>query len=114
MLFQAIKQYQYKADAYVVERDEQQRPVSETFVGTVLLSLDTTESDSLNIDSRAPLYNGTLLRNIKDREGSLVYPAVGTGLTAGEVYQVYMERPLLSAFGTLEGYSSRARKLAAG
>jgi len=114
MKFQAIKSYQYTADAYTIERDDQQRPVSETFVGTLRLSLDTTESDSLNIDSKSPLYNGTVLRNIKDRWGNLVYPAVGTGLTAGEVYQVYMERPLLSAFGTLEGYSSRARKLAAG
>ena len=113
MRLNALKAYHYTADFYTPEYNADGELQREVFAGTVKLSLDTTESDNLNIDSEVPLRNGSVMRNIKDRNGDLIYPAITSGLNTGEAYVVYMERPLFSPFGTREGYSSRARRLRA-
>lgn len=113
MLFNAVKQYHYTAELYEITENTDGQPVSQTYLRTQRLSLDTNDQSSLNIDSLEPLRVGTVLRNIKDRNDELIYPSIaGSGdLNSGEAYVVFFEQPVLSPFGTREGFTSKARRL---
>lgn len=113
MRYYGIKSLYYTADLWELNLDSDGRPTTERFIETRRLHIDTSEASSLNIDSEEPLREGTVLRNIKDRSGTLVYPATPRGgdLNSGESYIVFAEKPLLSPFGTREGFTSRARRL---
>lgn len=109
MKFQAIKRYPYTAEVWETDVDDSGIIIRERLVGNVKLSLDTSDGVTLRIDAREPIRTKSLLRNIKDREGSLIYPSLSTN--TGETYFVQSEVPLFGATGYLEGYTATARKL---
>lgn len=111
MKFTALKQAYYTVDCYEPEFDSDGRIVREAFVGTRTVSIDTGESASLNLDTETPMGVGIIIRNIKDRFGGLVYPLAAN--STGASYTVWFEQPVLSPFGTREGFTSKARRLAA-
>ena len=113
MLATAIKQYRYTAEAWDFTLDSDGKPTKETFRGNLSLSLDTNSTrDLISLDCSAPIGTGTLLRNIKDRAGNLIYPL--KGVNTGQPYVINYEQPLLSPWGFVDGYTLKARKLVTG
>jgi hypothetical protein len=108
MRFQAIKRYYYTAEVWDVTLTDAGAVESEELRGTISLSLDTANDNNLRIDSQVSLGPTTILRDIRDRNGDLIYPSRATN--TGVAYVVAAEQPVLNAYGFLEGYTSRARK----
>lgn len=111
MKFYAVKSLFYTADLYTVETDSDGRTVRERFRETLRLSLDTGDGNALAIDSDTPVLVNTVIRNIKDRSGVLIYPSPDSN--SGYSYRVYHEEPILSPFGTREGFTARAERVGA-
>lgn len=109
MRFGLISRDYYACDLYDVQEDSDGRPVRQTFRETVRLNLDTGQGDSLTIYSDEPLGIGTLVTNIKQRFGGLVYPSSTN--SAGQAYRIFSEDPILSPFGTREGFIGRADRV---
>lgn len=105
MLFNAINQYKYVADTYgytvVNNPDGTTSNLYSTTPVAVQIGLSTTFVGDVLISSKTKLQRATLIRNIRDRQGSLVYQ--------NGVWEIYQTQPILNAAGITEGYRYKAR-----
>lgn len=99
--------HHFSVDVYSVERDTNGTVTNIDLAKTMKVSLDTGEGGGLNLDSEEAIVPGSILRNIKDRNGDLVFPS--TSGPEGVNYTIITTRPLLSPLGTREGFTSSAR-----
>ena len=109
MRYAAIKRDFYTADLNDVEYDTAGVPVSQTFRESRALNIDIGDGSGLLIYSEEPLFVGTVITNIKDRAGQMLYPTPDG--TTGFVYRIFNEEPTMSVFGIREGFRARADRV---
>lgn len=105
MLFNTINNYKYTADTYgytiVTNPDGTTSNLYSTNPFSIQAGLSTTFVGDVLISTKTKLQKATLLRNIRDRQGTLVYE--------NGVWEIYQTQPILNAAGITEGYRYKAR-----
>ena len=105
MLFNTVNNYKYTADTYsytiVTNPNGTTSNIYSTNPIQIQLGLSTTFVGDVLISTVAKLQRLALIRNIRDRQGTLVYE--------NGIWEVYQTQPILNAAGLTEGYRYKAR-----
>jgi len=105
MLFNTVNNYRYTIDTYgytvVTNANGSTSNIYNTNPIVTSCSLSTTFVGDVIISTNTKLQNATLIRNIRDRKGDLVFE--------NGVWEVYQVQPSLNAVGLTEGYRYKAR-----
>lgn len=105
MLFNTVNIYNYRADAYgyttTTGPDGAIGRLYATNPTPISFALTTSFVGDIVISSETRLQKFTLIRNITDRNGSLVF--------SNGVWEIYQTQPSLNAVGIAEGYRYKAR-----
>lgn len=108
MLFNTVNNYRYTADSFaytvVNNPDGTTSNLYSTNPVVIRFALSTSFIGDIIILTDARLQKAALLRNIRDRQGTLVFE--------GGVWEISQIQPLVNAVGLTEGFKYKAKLIA--
>lgn len=108
MLFNTVNNYRYTVDTYgyttITNADGSTSNIYSTNPTVISCALSTSFIGDIIILSKSRLQKAALLRNIQDRQGTLVFE--------NGVWEISQIQPLVNAAGLTEGYKYKAKIIA--
>lgn len=108
MLFNTVNNYRYTADTYaytiVTNADGSTSNLYSTNPIPIKFALSTSFIGDMVILTNIKLQKAALLRNVRDRQGTLVYE--------NGVWEIIQSQPLVNAAGLTEGFKYKAKLIA--
>lgn len=108
MLFNTVNNYKYSADSYgytvVQNSDGTTSNLYSTNPVKIVFALSTSFVGDIILLTSSKLQKATLLRNIQDRNGKLVFE--------NGVWEINQLQPLVNAVGLTEGFKYKAKLIA--